>query len=867
MAEHLELAKAYIQIVPTTDGIQKSLEKELSGAGESAGKKAGNSIASGISSVAGAITKAAVAGLTAATGAAIAFAKESVETGAEFDKAMSQVQATMLKTSEEMENEVGSVSTAYGDFEGNLREFAQFLGENTAFSATQAAEALNYMALAGYNTQESMEMLPNVLSLAAAGGFDLARASDMVTDTQTAFGISAERTTQLVDEMAKAASTGNTTVEMLGDAFLVVGGLAQDLNGGLVTLADGTQTSVDGIQELEIALTAMANAGIKGSEAGTHMRNMLLKLSSPTNDGAAALEALGVSVFDTEGNMRSLCDIFTDLKTGMEGITQEEKLQAISDIFNTRDVASAEALLSAVDEDWDAIGASILQAEGSAAEMANIQLDNLSGDITLFQSALEGTKIALSDALTPALREFVEFGTGSLGGITEALKQGDIDGAIDAAVGVVGNAADMVMQKLPKIMEVGGKLLKGLMDAIVKNLPKVLPELAKEVVSFVKDLLKMVINVLPGLASEVISIATDLLEMVINALPELVVMLVDALPVLIPQLINGLVRVVSLLMVRVGDIILPLIEALPGILSSIGVSLLANLPILLGGLANLIGQLVGAIPQFLADIPGIVLGVFSQAWDILSEFFLPAGQWFEEHVTKPLVEMFDNMGMAIAEFFSGMWDGLKNGAKLAWQAVKDTFSKVADWFKDIFSKAWQKVKDVFSVGGKIFDGIKDGIVNAFKTVVNGIIRGINKIITVPFNAINGVLEKIHDINILGIAPFSWVKTFSVPQIPELAAGGVIGSPQLIMAGEEGREAIVPLERNTGWIRSVAAELSEEYNSGAMQEIADEVRELSEKIDRIRVVLDSGELVGGISEEIDRVLGRNAGYVSRGVAFA
>ena len=155
-----------------------------------------------------------------------------------------------------------------------------------------------------------MEMLPNVLNLASAGGFDLARASDMITDTQTAFGISLERTNQLVDEMAKAASTGNTSVEQLGDAFLVVGGLTQELNGGMVQLKDGSYASVDGVQELEIALTAMANAGIKGSEAGTHMRNMLLKLSSPTSEGTVALEKMGVSVFDTEGRIYPALSVF-----------------------------------------------------------------------------------------------------------------------------------------------------------------------------------------------------------------------------------------------------------------------------------------------------------------------------------------------------------------------------------------------------------------------------------------------------------------------------------------------------------------------------------------------------------------------------
>lgn len=349
----------------------------------------------------------------AASAAVIGFGAMSVKTGMKFDASMSQVAATMGVTVDEIQD---------------LRNFAQEMGKTTKFSATEAADALNYMALAGYDADMSMKMLPNVLNLAAAGGFDLARASDMVTDAQTAFGISAERTTQMVDEMAKAASTGNTSVEQLGDAFLVVGGLAKELNGGFVTLSDGTRASVDGLQEMEIVLTAMANAGIKGSEAGTHLRNMIMKLSSPTADGVKQMEALGVAVFDSEGKMRSLHDIMGDLNSALGNLTQEEKIQAISDLFNARDLASAEALLSAVEGDWDAIGESILDAKGAAQQMADTQLDNLAGDITILKSAFEGLQIEISDKLTPYLRVFIQ-------GLTDLIPHlGEIAGAISPAV-------------------------------------------------------------------------------------------------------------------------------------------------------------------------------------------------------------------------------------------------------------------------------------------------------------------------------------------------------------------------------------------------------------------------------------------------
>lgn len=456
---------------------EKGLQNAKSNADSIGGK-----IAGGLKTVA----KASAVAFGAATTAAGAFAASSVKTGQAFDKSMSQVAATMGLTMEEMANQTGKVDLAWGTFSGNLREYAQEMGKNTAFSATEAADALNYMALAGYDVQTSMEMLPNVLNLAAAGNMDLARASDMVTDTQTAFGISLERTSQMVDEMAKAASTGNTSVEQLGDAFLVVGGLAQELNGGFINMEDGSQVAYDNVQELEIALTAMANAGIKGSEAGTHMRNMLLKLASPTEDGYKAFTALGVSVFDSEGKMRSLAGIMEDLDSAMANLTQEEKLQAISDIFNTRDTAAAEALLNAVGDDWAGIAESILDADGAAQQMADTQLDNLAGDVTLFKSALEGAQIAVSDKLTPSLRDFVKFGTDGLSTLTSAFTEGGIDKAMDKFGGILSDGITMIIEKTPMMVSAGIKLLSAFIKGFTKNKKKVF-DAAREIIKAITD--------------------------------------------------------------------------------------------------------------------------------------------------------------------------------------------------------------------------------------------------------------------------------------------------------------------------------------------------------------------------------------------
>ena len=218
---------------------------------------------------------------------------------------------------------------------------------------------------------------------------------------------------------------------------------------------------------------------------------------------------------------------------------------------------------------------------------------------------------------------------------------------------------------------------------------------------------------------------------------------------------------------------------------------------------------------------------FTDLWNgIVNGFNTVIGPWIEiikrasiiiyDTVIKPIKDKFDEMVKwfkstviePIGNFFGKMWDKLSTGAKKAWDGIKSVFSTITSWFKDKFTQAWTAVKNVLSVGGKIFDGIKDGIASVFKTVVNGIIGGINKVIAVPFKAINNALAKIRDISILGVEPFTWIKTFSVPQIPLLAKGGVVESATLAMVGEQGKEMVMPLENNLEYLDKLASMITE-----------------------------------------------------------
>ena len=759
---------------------EKGLD-QARGHAESGGSRIGHALGTGL--------KVAGAAITAAGTAVVAFGKSSVDTGMQFDTAMSQVAATMGMTVDELGQGIGTAETSFGHFEGNLRDFAQFLGANTAFSATQAAEALNYMALAGYDTQESMDMLPNVLSLAAAGNFDLARASDMVTDAQTAFGINAERTAQMVDEMAKAASTGNTSVEQMGDAFLVVGGLAQELNGGMVTLADGTQKPVDGLQELEIALTAMANAGVKGSEAGTHMRNMLLKLSSPTKEGQEAFQRLGVSVFDSTGKMRSLQDVFGDLNNALSNLTQEQKIQAISDIFNVRDVAAAEALLNAVGQDWDEIGAAILDAQGAAAQMAATQLDNLAGDMTLFKSALEGAKIAISDSLTPTLRDFVQFGTSAVSELGTAFKERGLQGALEALGPVIDQGISLVFGALPRVLEAAVALLDALVSGIISNLPKLIPAAIQLVQQIVQSISENAVKLLDGAMQVIMSLADGLIQ---------------ALPQLIPSIVQIILAIVQKL--TEPDTLMQLLEASHQIIIAIAEGLIKSLPDLLVAIPQIIMNLVVAFLEgrqkmiesgeqllkaakdgFAQAIPDLIakakeaaekpIETIKQKWESAKAI----GSLLIQVLQSGISEKVSSLHETITKITTSISDALKRFSESAKSFGSNIIQSVRAGIAERVSDIRDQIQQLQSSIGDIFRHLADSAASWGRDLIGNFVSGLQEKLQALKDRAVAIAQQIKDV--IGFSepkegPLSNFHTYA-PDMMELFAKGVRDNEGLI----------------------------------------------------------------------------------------
>lgn len=378
---------------------------------------------------------AIVAAVSAITGAIKDMAEQAISVGSSFEAAMSQVAATMGMTVEDIEGG----SDAYQ----LLADAAKECGATTKYSASQAAEALNYLALAGYSAEKSAETLPKVLNLAAAGGLDLATASDMVTDAMAALSMQTSELDKFIDEMAVTSQKSNTSVRQLGEATLVAAGAV-------------ASTKMD-LETMNAELGVLANNGIKGAEGGTHLRNVLLSLASPTDNAAEVLKNLRIKTEDANGGMRNLSDILYDLNVAMEHMGSAEKTRTIATIFNKTDIAAVNALLKGTTGEFDYLKRQIELSEGAARNMADTMNNNLTGKITILQSALEGLGISAYEVFDENLKDGVDAATEAVGKLDESIKNGELGASLanfsDEISELMDKSIDAAMDALPKLID------------------------------------------------------------------------------------------------------------------------------------------------------------------------------------------------------------------------------------------------------------------------------------------------------------------------------------------------------------------------------------------------------------------------------
>lgn len=565
-----------------------------------------------------------ISGLTqAATGKLTELAKTSVGVGMSFQSSMSQVAATMGVGVDQIQN---------------LTDKAKEMGSTTAFTATQAADALNYLALAGYDANKAAEVLPSVLNLAAAGGMDLAYASDLVTDAMASLNLEANK--QNVDEfgnkLAKAASKANANVSQLGEAILTVGGTAANLKGGTT--------------ELTTALGLLANVGIKGAEGGTHLRNIILSLQSPTKDAREVMEQLGLEVYDTQGNMRQLDDILTDLNTVMAGMTQGQKDSVINALFNKTDLAAVNGLLTAQGEQWESLAQQIDAAgeaagdSGAMAQMAETQLDNLQGSVTIMQSALEGLQLGIYDYLEPSLNEAAKWGSECFSTLTKALSEGGPEAMLQAAGQIISDLAASVTAQLPGLATSGTEIIVQLAEDIVAATPAMLDAAAGVMAALVQG----IVDNLPSL----IDSATKVIVQFTHYLSDHAGDLMDAGIQLLEQLIIG-----------ITDNLPQLITAAAELTAKFSAALISHLPDLLNCGAALLTTLVDGIIRSIENLGEAALACIAKltgVWDGSMDEWGHIGENIVNGLLNGITGMWDTLVSNVRGKVNGLVSTVKN---------------------------------------------------------------------------------------------------------------------------------------------------------------------------------------------------------------
>lgn len=330
---------------------------------------------------------AASAGITGALAA-------STAAGASFESQMSTVQAISQASESEM---------------ARLKALAKQMGIETKFSATEAGQGLEYMAMAGWDVDSMLAGLPGIMNLAAASEEDLGQVSDIVTDAMTAFNLEASRSAEFADVLAQASARSNTDVAMMGQTFKYVAPVAGALGFS--------------IQDTATAISLMANAGIKGEQAGTSLRAIFSRIVKPTAEVASAMERIRLSVTNSDGSMRSLDEILRDLRAGFSGLSESERASTAASLASQEAMSGMLALVNASDEDYEKLSDSIYHAKGAAEEMAGVRMDNLKGDVTLLKSSAEGAGIAIYEGLSEPFREGVQTGTEWLSSFTESVEE------------------------------------------------------------------------------------------------------------------------------------------------------------------------------------------------------------------------------------------------------------------------------------------------------------------------------------------------------------------------------------------------------------------------------------------------------------
>lgn len=407
--------------------------------------------------------------------------------------------ATVGSSFEAAMSKVSAISGASGKDLQSLTDKAKEMGAKTKFSASESAEALQYMAMAGWDTTSMLNGIDGIMSLAAADGLDLATTSDIVTDAITAFGLKASDSTHFADVLAKASSSANTNVSMLGESFKYVAPLAGAMHYS--------------VEDVSVALGLMANASVKGSMAGTSLKTALSNLASPTKEMQKVMDEYKISMTDANGEALPLIDVIKELRTKFSGLSETEQTAAASTLFGKEAMSGMLAIINASDKDFNSLVKNIDNADGSAQKMADTMQNNLQGQITILKSGLEGLGIEIYESMSEPLTDAAKEAQNYVNRLTTAFTEGGLSGMIEEAGSIFGQLASKAVEAAPKMIDASMSFLESFVKGIADNSYKI----SKSAV----DLIKTLVNGISDRAPDLIEAAKKIVSVLVKNLTKL----------------------------------------------------------------------------------------------------------------------------------------------------------------------------------------------------------------------------------------------------------------------------------------------------------------------------------------------------------
>lgn len=607
------------------------------------------------------VGKVAETAMAAGSAAAVAFTKTSIDAGMNFDTAMSQVAATMGTTVDKI---------------GNVEAKAEEMGRTTKYTATEAAEGMNILAQAGLSADEQISGIGTVLNLASAGAMSLEESASYTAGAVKGFGDSMGNASYYADLMAKGATLANTNVRGLGEAF-----------SGSAATAKNYGQSADSVT---LSLLRLAEQNVTGSEASTALNRAMADLYTPTDNASKALDQLGLSAYKSNGEAKDFNDLVDELNGSLQGMTAEQKNNALATIFTTQGLQAFNKMTASSDATVQKFWKGIQDSSGSAAQQAATQLDNLKGDITLLSSATEGLELGFYNTFSGAIRGAIKGITSEVSGLAEAMESGGISGAFSK----LAQDAINFSGQLPGLTKIGGDLINGLISSVTQNsgsittaVGQLLNNLASTISVGLNVFTSVGVNLLTTIASGMtqgiptfLGQALLMLTQFTESLRSNAGKLINAGLALIQNIAQGLINSIPVLIAYVPTIITNLAGIIndnaPKILAT-GVTIITNLAI----------GLVRAIPLLIANLPKIITAIVS---------IFTAFNWFSlgKNIVTGIIKGVKNLPSLLKTAAKNAVNGFKGAFKGngILSAVKGAFTKIPSAVKSIFTKAVSLVK-------------------------------------------------------------------------------------------------------------------------------------------------------------------------------